>query len=137
MKISLFNLTQTVLIVPSNTGIVYSNQVGGTQCDQKEIEGFIIPIEYDFLLEEPENSLTLKLCRLFPEGNPGVIDKPEAEAVQLLLNASSLTNSIEIDWDKLSNSKESWVYVIIKGDLDGEIEAGEVKEAVLTWPNSD
>jgi hypothetical protein len=32
------------LIVVAPTGVVYHNQCGGTGCDQKEAEGFLVPI---------------------------------------------------------------------------------------------
>ena len=137
MRIDLFSITQTVLVVPRKTGIIYTNQVGGTECDHSELEGFVLPIEYDFRLDEPQASLTFKLSEMFPEGNPGVIEQREADEIQKLLNDSPFTKGIIIDWKKLDSSKESWVYVIVNGSFDGTIKPGEITEAILTWPNSD
>lgn len=137
MKIDLLSLTQTVLIVPGNTGTIYTNQVGGTECDHPELEGSIIPIEYDIPLDKPEESLTSNLFRIFPEGNPGLIDKTLAKKIEELLKNSPFTRDVEINWDKLEFSKESWVHVKIVGTLDDAIETDKVCEAILTWPNSD
>lgn len=137
MKIALLSITQTVLVIPRNTGIIYTNQIGGTQCNHPELEGFIVPIEYDTPIKEPQESLTNKLCEMFPDGNPGVVEYKEAERIQELLNNSPFTKDVTIDWDKLFMSKEAWVHVIVTGTLDDTIEMAAVKEAVLTWPNSD
>ncbi|WP_163836718.1 DUF6210 family protein [Spartinivicinus ruber] len=137
MRVQLLSLTQTVLIIPGSTGVVYTNQVGGTECDYPEVEGSIVPIEYDIQLDNPKESLTLKLCGLFPEGNPGVINRELAEKIQELLGNSPFTRDIEIDWSKLSRSKEAWLHVKLKGTLDDTIENNISQNTILTWPNSD
>ena len=137
MKIELLSLTQTVLIIPANTGVVYTNQAGGTECDHPEIEGLIVPIEYDIQIENSQNSLTFKLCKLFPDGSPGIINRSCAEKIQTLMEGSPFTKGIEINWQKLEISKESWLHVIVKGTLDGTIDNHNIIEAILTWPNSD
>jgi hypothetical protein len=38
-------LNSPTLVIKSNTGIIYSNQVNGCSCSYREIEGFIIPID--------------------------------------------------------------------------------------------
>jgi len=137
MKIELLNLTQTVLLIPGGTGVIYTNQVGGTECDYPEIEGSIVPIEYDFLLEKINDSLTWKICKLFQKENSGILDQQAAKKIQNLLNSSVFTSDIEIDWGKLKESKEAWLHVNIKGSLGSIIQNREVKKAILTWPNSD
>jgi len=137
MRIELLSLTQTVLIIPSEVGCIYTNQVGGTQCDYPEQKGSIVPIEYDIELERPKNSLTLKICALFPEGSPGIIDLETAEIIQELLNASPYTSDIEVDFEKLNESKEAWLFVKVNGTLDDTISKCEKISAILTWPNSD
>ena len=137
MRIALLSLTQTALIIPSENGCIYTNQVGGTQCDHPEKRGNLVPIEYDIELENPKNSLTLKICALFPEGTPGVIDVTIAKAIQELLNGSPFTSGIEVDFEKLNISKEAWLFVKIHGTLDDTISKCEKVSAILTWPNSD
>lgn len=48
MRVALFS-TQTetdglFIIVQKQTGVSYSNQCGGTGCDQQEAEGFLVPV---------------------------------------------------------------------------------------------
>lgn len=137
MKIELLSIKQTVLIVPGSTGIIYTNQVGGTECDHPELEGFIVPIEYDIEIENPQESLTFSLCKMFPDGSSGVISKHDAEKIQGLLSQSPFTRGVTIDWERLGISKEAWVHVKINGTLEETIEQGGISEAILTWPNSD
>ena len=137
MRIELLSLTQTVLIIESDNGCIYTNQVGGTQCDYPEQKGFLVPIEYDIELNNPQNSLTLKLCALFAEGSPGLIDIETAKVIQNLLNESPYTSGIEVDFEKLNESKESWLYVKVNGSLDDTISTSHLVNGILTWPNSD
>ena len=137
MRIELLSLTQTVLIIPGKTGVIYTNQVGGTECAYPELEGSIVPVEFDILLEDPLNSLTLKICKLFPEGNPGDITCDIADRIQSLLDSSPYTKDIKVDRSKLERSKEAWLNVEIIGSLDDTIDSSDEKEAVLTWSNSD
>ncbi|MBV1909350.1 MAG: hypothetical protein KUG78_08505 [Kangiellaceae bacterium] len=137
MRIELLSLTQTVLIIPGNTGVTYTNQVGGTECAYPELEGSIVPVEYDILLEDPLNSLTLKICKLFPDGNPGDITCDIADKIQSLLDGSPYTKDIKVDRCMLEQSKEAWLNVKVKGSLDDTIDSSDEKTAVLTWPNSD
>jgi len=137
MRIELLSLTQTVLIIPGKTGVTYTNQVGGTECAYPELEGSIVPVEYDIQLETPMNSLTLKIGKLFPEGNPGDITNDIAENIQFLLDSSPYTKDIKIDRSKLNQSKEAWLHVKVQGSLDDMIDSSIDKVAVLTWSNSD
>ncbi|TQV69602.1 hypothetical protein FKG94_22675 [Exilibacterium tricleocarpae] len=137
MRVELLSLTQAALIIPDSTGVVYTNQVGGSECDSLEMEGSIVPIEYDIPLDNPKESLTDNLCGLFREGNPGVIDQDTAEKIQRLLNNSPFTSDVDINWKKLGASKESWLHVNLRGTLNGTVKGVSANEAVLTWPNSD
>ena len=137
MRVELLSLTQTVLVIPGKTGVTYTNQVGGTECAYPELEGSVVPVEFDTLLEFPANSLTVKLCNFFPDGSSGEITQEMAENIQLLLNSSPYTKDIKLDWNKSERSKEAWLHVIIEGSLEDTIDSNDKKEAVLTWPNSD
>jgi len=135
IKIDLLSLTQPALIVPYKTGIIYSNQAEGTGCAHPELEGYLVPIEYNY--EHPNESLSYALSKIFPESNPGCIDLKEANQIQELLAASPFTSDIKIDWKKLNESFESWLHVVINGSLDDTININTPVSAVLTWPNSD
>jgi len=138
MKILLYDLTQPALIIPRKTGITYSNQVDGTSCKHRELEGFLIPIDYDYRLENGKESLSYALCSLFTEDSASSITKETAEKIQNILNLKSgISNDIEVNWNKLDASCEAWLHVKITGDLFGLFKEKHEIEAVLTWPNSD
>lgn len=104
---------------------------------QRQLEGALIPIDYDYALENHKESLEYHLASLFPEGNPGVITQEHVEHIQRMLDGSPITREIKIDHSRLSDSVESWLNVTVGGDLNGMLYGvGEVG-AVLTWPNSD
>lgn len=104
---------------------------------QREIEGVLVPIDYDYLSGNHTESLEFYLTSLFPEGSPGVITKETAELIQKILDASLSTRGIDIDNNRLAESVESWLYVQVSRDLNGTLhDFGETK-AVLTWQNSD
>lgn len=44
MRVLLWSIDTPMIIVPSNTGVVYCNQVDGVACVQRELEGFLIPL---------------------------------------------------------------------------------------------
>lgn len=134
--IELWSLAGAALIVPGNTGILITNQVGGTACLHPEIEGFIVPISDDLLIQDYKDSLQFQLCKLFD----GVWDQLPDEIlrkIQSLLNRYPETRGITIDWSKKSESFESWVWVIAKETEDSAYKGFGTLEGVLTWENSD
>lgn len=42
--IELYDLVQPVIIVEAPTGVIYTNQVGGTACRHPECEGYLLPL---------------------------------------------------------------------------------------------
>ncbi|AZZ92678.1 hypothetical protein EUZ85_18880 [Hahella sp. KA22] len=44
MKITLYDSVGTAIIIGCKSGVIYSNQTGGTACLQPEYEGVLIPI---------------------------------------------------------------------------------------------
>jgi hypothetical protein len=136
-RADLFSLTQPALIIPCQTGVLYTQQCGGTACMQRHMEGALVPIDYDHLLENYKESLEYHLESLFPEGNPGVVTEEHVEHIQRMLDGSPFTRGIKIDHSRLADSVESWLYVTVHGDLDGTLQGFGDIGAVLTWPNSD
>lgn len=147
-KVILGGLTQPALIIPCVSGVSFTQQCGGTMCLQRELEGVLVPVNDEFLLENHRDSLEYRLMELFSSGLGGV-DRNMAERVQDVLDSSPFTRDIKIDFDRLSGSVqlwvstesqvsvESWVYVKVSGGLaDTLVGFGDV-DAVLTWPNSD
>ena len=61
--IRLYDAVGTGLIIPCPSGVMVSNQTGGTACLQPEIEGVYIPLRNDYGLKDfrfssPELELT-------------------------------------------------------------------------------
>ncbi|HEY6093639.1 MAG TPA: DUF6210 family protein [Gallionellaceae bacterium] len=136
-RIDLFDLRQAALIIPSQTGVLYRQQCGGTACLQRILEGVLVPIGYDNLLENYEESFEYKLGSLFAECSPGVVTEEHVEQIQQMLDNLPFARGIKIDQRRLADSVESWLYVTMIGDLDGALLGFEDEGAVLTWPNSD
>lgn len=44
--IRLWDIQTPSIIVESPTGVIYTNQCGGTMCSQPELEGFLVPLRY-------------------------------------------------------------------------------------------
>lgn len=136
-RVDLYSLTQAAIIIPCSSGVLYTQQCGGTECLRRQMEGVIAPINYEFLPENHLDSLEYRLMSLFPEGNPGAIEREMIERIQRMLDESPFTRGININHGRLVDSVESWLYVKITSDLDGMLHGFSEAEAVLTWPNSD
>src|SRR6185437_17021269 len=44
VHVYLWELDNPIIIVPAATGVIYCNQVDGVACDQRELEGFDLPL---------------------------------------------------------------------------------------------
>ena len=134
-EVKLWELSGAALIVPENTGVFYTNQVNGTACEHPKIEGFLIPINNDMLLNSAEH-LENQLCSLF-DGAWGELSETKANKINDVLAKYPETKGISVNRDKIKESVESWIYVLAKetkfscysgfGELNG----------ILTWQNSD
>ncbi|MCO7223757.1 DUF6210 family protein [Pleionea sp. CnH1-48] len=134
-KVLLWELSGAALIIPGPSGIHYTNQANGCTCSQPIIEGYLIPINNDRLLTDPEH-LETQLCMLFDGFDTGL---PEAKATEIdnLLARFPETEGISVDREKISESMEAWVHVIAKEtEFSCYSGFGEIK-GILTWNNSD
>jgi hypothetical protein len=135
-EVKLWGLSGATLIVPEQSGVTYSNQVGGTACFQMAIEGVLIPLNNDCLPEHHEELLETYLCRYFSDLDRvfGADDVPEFN--KLLWNFPE-TTAIRVDESKIEESCEAWIYVIVNENSFSDFSGfGEFK-GVLTWCNSD
>lgn len=144
-KIYLHAAVGTGIIINYPSGIIYTNQTGGTACLQPEMEGFYVPVGNDIAtpslaLISPEN----ELCNYFNSkySNDGAInglDIDDANQVQNILSAFNLSDAIVIDRTKLNLSHEAWVYVSVFPEKSHGLFSnfGSKLTGVLTWCNSD
>lgn len=104
------------IIIPAQTGIVYTNQAGGYSCLHPEMEGYIISVKVDhaalwnFFVAEPG--------RYQGWCDDGITAK-DAEELEKCI-------PYKIDGARLTIAMEAWLPII----YDGE-------QAILTWENSD
>ena len=137
------------LIVEWPSGVIFSNQTGGTSCLQPEIEGVFVPLGNDS--ELPGNRLLSAETELaaYFEGpkhrGTGAIrglDERDADFIGSLLAKWKLGGLIAVDSSRLAESHEAWVHVLIRGDDPAnELSlfdfAPYPRKGVLTWSNSD
>ena len=151
-KIQLLEGVGLGLIIAYPSGVIYSNQTGGTACLHPELEGVFIPLGND--LEVPSNKLLgpqEALADYFEgpkhqgTGATTGLDAEDAEFIDGVLRRWGLIRFIELDRGKLKESHEAWVYVRITADENSEDGFLSLvhgfgpypRSGVLTWQNSD
>lgn len=137
-KVEIFMCTTVGIIVPCKSGVVWSNQVGGTACFHPEVEGIFIPL--------PDN-------RCFVDGYDkdgfGVIRErcevkhPESsELILKFLKATGLNKLFEMRLNmKGVVMHEAWVPLKIKKKLAHPphelLNDFRGRDVILTYENSD
>lgn len=135
-SVHLWDLRGAAVIVPASTGVSYTNQVNGTACFQPHMEGVLIPLEIDHQPASYEESLEHHLCSLFRR-DYGEFDVNKALQLQAVLSAYRETEGVEVDIQRVGDSHESWVHVILHDAGFACYSGFDGCRAVLTWPNSD
>ena len=65
-RVTLWNVEGVVLILLTQSGVVYSNQTGGPLCHQSEAEGILVPFNNDY----PSINQDLLLKGYWPDSLP-------------------------------------------------------------------
>jgi len=135
------------IIIEFPTGVLISNQTGGTACLHPKIEGIYLPLANDYLLENKKfMSPEIELTEYFGgnkyngSGATKGIDLEDVEKINLIMANNRLNKLIEIDLDRLADSHESWIRIKINNDKNIELIKGFNEyplNGVLTWANSD
>ncbi|UXN06331.1 DUF6210 family protein [Bartonella sp. HY761] len=130
------------LILPNDNGIDYTNQVGGRLKDEMSSKGYLLPLPiFDNL------SLKHELLSLFGQSYDGGYlndHKDIYQRLNLLLRLFALDDSIALDEEKLHDSCNQWIHILIKKPLayDNQLDCGDVFhhkgesypiKAILTW----
>lgn len=89
------------LICPANSGVTYTNQVGGHACLHPQVEGFILPFDF--------SSLEDRLARVLL--NRDALTVEDADEVDAMLARFPHTSCATVDRTRLDESMEAWVYV--------------------------
>ena len=145
-KIKLWDAIGLGLIIEFPTGIIISNQTGGTACLQPEVEGIYLPLLNDCnnekILISPETDLINYFEGDKYNGNGATkgIDKEDVESISRILKKYSVNEILQINEERLNESHEAWIHVLIKKEnrwnLMQEFEPYP-RNGILTWSNSD
>jgi len=134
LKVVLHDFPDLGLIVKAATNVIYTNQTGGFACWHPEVEGFLVPLRTHLGLRGL-NALQ-SACIGCDDG----LNSETADALESMLARLGF-KGIRVDRSKLAESWESWIHVILSGELGFDVPLEgprpERLEAVLTWPNSD
>jgi hypothetical protein len=110
--ISLYGLEGLGLVVPYPSGILYTNQTGGTTCAQPVEEGVFVPLGSECRVAE-------KLIDCFENQIRARLTSADADALDAILHTpdepSVVTPAffLEVDRARLDDSMEAWLYVTI------------------------
>ena len=147
MKIELWDLTIAGIIFPDITGIVWTNQCGGTSCNHPEMEGFLVPLHIGDSNILERNGLWrdrwamnyeeyLKYIHEVEEFLGFVERVSESEFMDLV--GDSRFNFMGLDEDNF-DCGEAWIPVKIKQQENVPVQFENLRGryGVLTYENSD
>jgi len=151
------------LIIECPSGVVYSNQTGGTSCLRPEMEGVFVPLRNDY--EVPSLKLMspeISFAAYFEgpahpgTGATGGLSGADADFIDSTLETWHLSSFLSVDRARLRESHEAWVFVRVLGaDADQQYSRSITmpsdpfalsvvfgfepypRSGVLTWGNSD
>jgi hypothetical protein len=141
------------LIIAVPNGVVYSNQTGGTECLHPEFEGIYIPLRNEteegasaggrnLELRSPEHELVEYFFRGAYEGSGATwgLNEEDAVFIESVLSKWDLGECLRVDRDRLDESHEAWVHVMVVGEESHQAFSGfgpYPRPGILTWKNSD
>lgn len=125
------------LVIPTASGVVYSNQTCGNICMQPGAEGVFVPFENvsacDALIAHFEGP------KYIGTGAMLGLDEADADFIDQVLTECRQAK-ILTDRSRLAESHEAWVHVTIQAEFEWSMFSGfgpYPLSAILTWPNSD
>lgn len=135
------------IIIELPTGIMISNQTGGTACLHPKIEGIFLPLsnyysEDNLEFISPEIELTNYFIGSKYNGSGAIkgIDNEDADKIGSILSRYGLNELIEVDLNRLVESHEAWIRIKINKSQKNDLMKGFNKyplNGILTWSNSD
>jgi hypothetical protein len=135
-RVKLWGLSGAALIVPQATNVVYENQVNGTACYHKELEGILIPLNNDCLPSNHHELLECYLTRFF-EQITTEFDENDINNFNKLLHNFPETTGVRVNEAKIDESYEAWIHVVVEENSFSDFSGFGRFEAVLTWCNGD
>jgi len=147
IEIKLYDNLGFGLIINLPTGVLISNQTGGNACLQPTTEGVFIPLANEITIDSnilisPETEFAEHFLIKYGEtGATKGLDISDVEVLETILKKYNLHNFIRIDFDKLSQSHEAWIWVLINTDSENNLLiknfSASKLSGVITWRNSD
>jgi hypothetical protein len=142
MRVSLYDVVGTGLIIKAKTGIVWTTQAGGVSCLQPECEGLFVPFGNDLGFDGKLISLEGTLFEVFRKADKKTWVQLFERALEWYAAEHwAPFRELELDRTRLRDSVEAWVHVIYRPTPDSyplfEGLGEGPFEAVLTWSNSD
>ncbi len=135
------------IVIEYPTGVMISNQTGGTACLHPKCEGIYVPLANDyneeaktFLSPEIELSNYFRGAKYSGIGATNGIDLEDVKIINQILSITRLSQFIAIDLERLDESHEAWVRIKISNTKDIDVLHGFDNyplNGVLTWANSD
>lgn len=135
------------IIIEFPTGIMISNQTGGTACLHPKVEGIFLPLSNDYSEKNmefisPEIELTNYFIGSKYSGSGAIkgIDNEDADKISSILSKYGLNNLIEVDLNRLTESHEAWIRIKINKSQKNDLIKGFNEyplSGILTWSNSD
>ncbi len=139
------------VIIDYPSGLVYSNQTGGTSCLHPEAEGVFVPLRNDTgyrdpKLISPENDLFdyFEGPKHRGTGATSGLDSADADFIDSVLANCSLAGVLSVDRERLGESHEAWVHVVVHREEQNEDELKIFRGlgpyprcGLLTWSNTD
>lgn len=120
------------LIIIKPTGVLYTNQVGGTACLHPVVEGVYVPFDNDMI--------NLQEFDCF--NGYGVLQEEQLNHIEKIITSNKQLSFLSVN--RKLKSYEAWVNVIVKEPTwprnmpELSILAGFGDcQGILTWPNSD
>jgi Family of unknown function (DUF6210) len=119
IRVRLWDLIGTGLIVRWPSGIVYDQMIGGRSHSWAEAEGVFVPVGNDVSLDGRLISASLRLEEHFagpPHHKQGVVhglSERDADVIEAALHENLLLRNVSVDRTKLNVSCEGWVEVRI------------------------
>lgn len=145
--IELWNTVGTGIIIEYPTGVMISNQTGGTACLHPKTEGIYLPLANDYTEKSKEFlSPEIELANYFEgtkyngDGATRGIDSEDVKKINSIITNSSLNKLVELDLDRLPESHEAWIRIKVNNHKDTDLIKGFDEyplNGVLTWSNSD
>lgn len=134
-RVKLYWLEAPMLLIADADGAAYFNQVGGTSCSQEELQGFLCPLD----LDEAGYERLEKICSPPSLIDTASISNEVADAIDELLASKPSTAFVRVDRDRLADSCEAWIHVIMESGMNAPVPMHGFGAArgVLTWPSSD